>query len=562
MSRIAPPDFPDLAAILWNRGLLGLTLLAAAAWVAQGGENAQESLDEPSLLSLAPPLVAIGAALLWRSIIPALLLGVWCGAWALTGRGATGLFTGLLDSFQVHVLNAVADRDHATILLFSMMIGGMAGICLHNGGMQGLAAHVAKLARTRRRGQGATASLGLVIFFDDYANMMIIGQVMRPITDRLRISREKLAYLVDSTAAPVAAVALATTWIGFEVGTLEASLQALGRPDISAYGLFLRSLAYSYYPFLTLFLVFLVSAAGRDFGAMAKAEKAAITGDRSDLARRDEGADQEASGAERRRSVSAAYALLPIGVLVAAMLVDLMISGTGGSFRQRLTTADPLSSLLRASLLGAMAAVAVTLWGRRLSLRRTMDAWSRGVESVLPGLITLVLAWALAETTEKLGAAAYLGALIDGNIAAGFLPPVVFLLAALVALATGSAWGTMGLLMPLAIPLVWQQADSEARALELIAATAAAVLGGAVFGDHCSPVSDTTILSATACGCDHLSHVRTQLPYALVTAGVATLLGTAPASLGVSPLLCLATSGVALTLIFLAFSKPSDTPVE
>ena len=224
-------------------------------------------------ISILPPLFAIVLALYLRQVIPALFMGVWLGAWAINGFTLPGLWQGLLESFQQHILAAVADADNAAVVLFSLMIGGTVGIISRNGGMQGIVNLIVTWASDARRACLATATMGLAIFFDDYANTLVVGNTMRPVTDSMKISRAKLAYIVDSTAAPVATIAFVTTWIGYQVGLIGESLSYIPDLDSEAYLLFLSTIPYNFYPLLAIAFVFMIALSGRDFGPMAKAEK-------------------------------------------------------------------------------------------------------------------------------------------------------------------------------------------------------------------------------------------------------------------------------------------------
>jgi Na+/H+ antiporter NhaC len=226
---------------------------------------AEEPAREPTWLSIIPALVAIGAALIFRQVVVALFGGVWIGAWLHYGT-LGGAWHGLLDTVQVYILGALADPDHAAIILFTLMIGGVVGIIQKNGGTKGIVRHVVRWARSARRGQLATAFLGTAIFFDDYANTLIVGGTMRPITDALRISREKLAYIVDSTAAPIASLALVTTWIGYEVGLIGTAVSRLPGYEEAAYAIFLNSIPYSFYPILALGFVYAVASSAATSG--------------------------------------------------------------------------------------------------------------------------------------------------------------------------------------------------------------------------------------------------------------------------------------------------------
>ncbi|ACY48533.1 Na+/H+ antiporter NhaC family protein [Rhodothermus marinus] len=494
----------------------------------------------PGWTSVLPPLLAILIALLFRRVVPALFLGIWLGAWLAADVSLSGLWQGLLDSFDVYVRNALADPDHAAIVLFSLMIGGMVGIISKNGGMQGVVNRIIRWAGDPRRGQLAATVLGLLIFFDDYANTLVVGNTMRPVTDRLRISREKLAYIVDSTAAPVACLAFVTTWIGYEVGLVGTAVAQIPGYDESAYSIFLNSIPYSFYPWLALLFVFAVAWTQRDFGPMYRAElRARTTGQvLGPDARIDEAA---AEGREFRppddKPHRARNALIPILVLFVSVLGGLYATGEGETLRDIIGSADSYRALMWGSLLGVLSAAALSIGQRILTLDETMEAWYAGLRSMFFAMIILLLAWALSSITEELRTAQYLSSVLSERLAPGLVPALVFVLAAATAFATGTSWGTMGILLPLVVPLAWHVLaasglHTETEYHHIIYSTVSAVLAGAVWGDHCSPISDTTILSSMASGCDHIEHVRTQLPYALFVGIVAVLLGTLPTGFG------------------------------
>ncbi|MGB7453142.1 MAG: Na+/H+ antiporter NhaC family protein, partial [Lysobacterales bacterium] len=239
--------------------------------------NAAETTPQAagSWIAIVPPLLTIAVALTIKRVIPALFLGIWVGAWIINDFGLVGIWTGLLDTFQVFVANALSNPDHAAIVLFSMMVGGMVSIITRNGGMQGIVNHIVAWADSARHACVATWALGVAIFFDDYANTLVVGNTMRPVTDSMRVSRAKLAYIVDSTAAPVACIAVVTTWIGYEIGLIGDSLSKMDGLDTEAYLLFLNTLPYSFYPILAILFVLMVSASGRDFGPMLESERRA-----------------------------------------------------------------------------------------------------------------------------------------------------------------------------------------------------------------------------------------------------------------------------------------------
>ena len=498
----------------------------------------------PGWLSILPPLLAIGMALLYRRVVPALFFGVWVGAVAAIGFTPWAAFKGLLDTFQVYVLSALADSSHAAIILFSLMIGGMVGIISKNGGTLGIVDRLTGWASDSKRGQVVTGVLGVSIFFDDYANTLIVGNTMRPVTDRLRISREKLAYIVDSTAAPISTLAFVTTWIGYQVGLLGTAIEGIEGFSQGAYSVFLSSLPYNFYPLLALFFVFLVAYTRYDFGPMYRAEKRAReTGEvLGDDAKVDEAASE---GEELEPPEGTPYraltAVIPIIVLVGGVLVGLyatgvQVVGPEASLQDIIGEADSYKALMWGSLLGVIAAAALSLGQGILDLEQTVEAWYEGLKSMLFAMIILVLAWALSEITEVLHTADYLVSILGEALPAGVVPAIVFVLAAATAFATGSSWGTMGILMPLVIPLVWailgQNDMADPAHYHILYSSVSCVLAGAVWGDHCSPISDTTILSSMASGCDHIEHVRTQLPYAFSVGMVAIFFGTLPAGFG------------------------------
>ena len=492
----------------------------------------------PAWISILPPLLAIGMALLTRSVLPALMLGLWLGAWALEGLTAKGAFVGLFASFEVYVTNAVANRDHVTIMLFTFMIAGMVGIISRNGGMRGIVELIIKGANSARRGQLAVWSLGLVIFFDDYSNTLVVGNTSRSITDKLRISREKLAYIVDSTAAPIATVALVTTWIGYQVSLIDDAVATVEGLSLSGYSIFLNSILYSFYPFMAMLLVVLVVTTGREFGPMLKAEqRARTTGVTAPPLTSAVGQDDEAALAMKPGLPPRAMnAIIPVAVMACSIVGGLFLTGEGSSISDIVGSADSYRALMWASLLSAMTAVIMTAAQRLLTLEEIVDAWIAGARFTFVAMVILVLAWSMAEVSSELHTADFLIASLGDSLPATMLPASVFVLAAFTAFSTGSSWGAMGILLPLVLPLTWAvmsgNGQSDPEHLYLLYASVSGVLAGAVWGDHCSPISDTTVMSSLSAGCDHIEHVRTQLPYALLAGGAALLVGTVPISFG------------------------------
>ena len=515
----------------------------------------------PAWYSIVPPLVAILLALIFREVLAALFAGVWLGALAYTGFNPLLATWRTVDTFIVPAL--ADDSGQTQIVVFSLLLGGMVGIIARNGGTLGIVEAVSPVATTPRRGKLATWLAGLTIFFDDYANTLIVGTTMRPITDRLRISREKLAYLVDSTAAPVAAIVPISTWVGYEISLIDQGLQlaaeqnAATNPELaaslassSAFTVFLSTIPYLFYPLLALVLVALVSYTNRDLGEMATAERRAARGDgltrpgSTPVTDTSDSLLQPAEGAPRRWWNAA----LPVLTVVLTVLIGLYVSGSavtgpGASLMDVLGQADPYATLLWGSLAGCLVAMALSLSQRILTLQETLSALVAGMKAMMTAMLVLVFAWSLGAITGEIGTAAFLAQTLGDAIPFGLIPVLVFATAAAMAFATGTSFATMAILIPLVIPLTITLGggvgfDGGSAEVILLGATGS-VLAGAIFGDHCSPISDTTVLSSTASGCDHVDHVRTQLPYALLVAVVGMLLGNIGTAYGLPPGLAL-----------------------
>jgi len=497
----------------------------------------------PFWVSLLPPLFAILFALITKEVVSSLFAGIWVGAWAMNGFSLKGLYFGFLDSMERFVKGAIADSDHVAVILFSMLIGGMVSIISRNGGMAGIVNKLAKYAKSAQKTMLTTWALGLAIFFDDYANTLIVGNTMRPLTDRFRISREKLAYIVDSTAAPISALAFVTTWIGFELSQIETAIADLPEIQMSAYGLFLNSLNYSFYPVLAIFFMLMMILNKVDYGPMLKIERhARATGDVTgvDLDESAEAGDETEELDPVEGKPHRGYnALIPIVLVVFGTLGGLLHTG-GFVFGQDgfpnfdriqdiIGNADSYTALIWGSSLGVASAILLTLFGRILSLKDTMSALVKGFKTMMSAIIILILAWALAATTKELHTADFITNALGDGFSPYLFPITTFIISALISFSTGSSWSTMAILYPLVVPAVWiisgDAGLAESMRFDLLYNTIACVLAGSVFGDHCSPISDTTILSSLASKCNHLSHVKTQFPYALTVGIIAMAIG-------------------------------------
>jgi len=480
-----------------------------------------EVTGAPNIVSILPPLIAIAAAFILRQVIVALFLGIWFGAWAIAGKDLSGLFIGLVDVPQKYALNVMNDTSHILIILLTLFISGMVGVISNNGGLIGLTEHIKRWASNRKRVQLSTVFMGFAIFFDDYSNTLIVGNTMRTLTDKAKISREKLAYLVDSTAAPIASIALISLWIGYEVGLIETAIKNISSLN-EPFAIFIESIAYSFYPILTLIFVLFIAFTGKDFGPMLKAERRAIAGD---PAGNSPVVAIETSQVKRSSSLNA---ILPILTLIITVIAGILLTGQGNTLREILGTANSFSALLLGGFFGSIVAIIMTVIQKTHSLEDAVNSWTNGLSSVTTALVILVLSWALAEVTKELNTASYLATIIGNGISPALFPAIVFVLAGVISLGTGTSWGTMGILIPLVIPLSWSLVSNQngivsPEDMHIIYSSISCVLAGAVWGDHCSPISDTTILSSLASQCDHVDHVRTQMPYALFVGFIALL---------------------------------------
>ncbi len=533
----------------------------------QDSEGQAQITHIPLWLSILPPLVAIGLALLLQEVIISLFVGLWMGAFIAGGMRWVSFsyyFESLFNTVTDYIIVALNNTGHLSVITFSLLIGGMVAIISKNGGMAGVVIHLSAYARSRRSTQFVTWLLGVAIFFDDYANTLIVGNTMKAVTDRFRISREKLAYIVDSTAAPIAAVAFITTWIGAELGYIENGIEMISNwsRTETPYAIFLQSLKYSFYPILTLAFILMLIYQRRDFGPMWQAEEDA---NQQVYSQQEIQADEQTE--EDLSPLPTAGrnpwdAILPILSVILVTILGLWTTGIQSTWQEIVEidpsvqqgwssvwqnmnllwsespgfmmkvgkvigNADSYIGLLWGSLTGVVLAILISAARKSMKLTEGIKWMTTGFKTMLPAILILTMAWSLAITTEQLHTADFLASLVEGSLNPYFLPPIVFILSALIAFSTGSSWSTMAILFPIAIPTAWAVSLAAGLPVEdayqILLNVIATVLAASVLGDHCSPISDTTILSSLATGCNHIQHVRTQMPYAL-TVGMVSLI--------------------------------------
>ena len=510
-------------------GAVVFAVLCGGVWLFSGGHIS------PVIPVILAPVLAFALRNIFIGLGAALFVGcvlLYVPDQPLLGWGkATWEFVFIL--FQ-----QVNDVYLLQIYLFVVAMLGFIFILTQAGGLEILANRCAKWAKDKRSTQFSTFILGLLLFIDDYANSLLVGATMRPLSDKQRVSREKLSFIVDATAAPVAGVALVSTWIGHELGLFQAVNDELALGQ-TGYALFLDALGSRYYCWFMLLFVFFVILSRRDWGPMAKAEQKAAIQPPPPL-------DPEISPTKRISSNSLVPVLLPLSATLVIVLVGIWWDGGGLNKWQGLSSfisitywrevlgasENNISVLLVAGLVGWFLSVTTARMYMRTSWSDVIRATKAGIKTSLTPVFILLLAYAFKEVCTRLETATFLGELLQHTLSAIWFPFFVFLIAAVVAFSTGTSWGTMSILIPVAAPLAYEL-DGGIYGLTTII-TLGAVLDGAIFGDHCSLISDTTVLSSTSTQCPVMDHVRTQMPYAVLVACVAGIYGYLGASFGLS----------------------------
>lgn len=545
--------------------------------------------------TLIPPLLALLLAFLTRNVILSLFLGVLSGTWmvALVSGDLLGSITGAFFNSTDYFIGTLADRWDAGIIMQVLVIGALIALITRMGGMRAIADLVVKIAKGPRSAQITMWISSWVIFFDDYANALIIGPIMRPLCDKYRISREKLAYIVDSTAAPVAGIMLISTWIGTELVNINEGLAIAGVTGVTAYGIFIDTIPYRFYNIMALFFVFATAFLLRDFGPMLKAEiRARTTGETinpgSEVMETEKVIDEEKEEIKENYGILKTSkkvtppniwnALIPVGVLIISAVVLFYTNGAaavgaealeGLSFfeavREAYSNSDASIVLFQAGLLACIVAIIMGFFEKIFTLKDGIETWAHGMKSMLFVCIVLILAWSIGYVIGDLGTAHFLVSNLSDVLPQFIVPALIFIIAAVVSFATGTAYGTMAILLPLCIPLAaaivgitGMEITSSGSAYAYILMCSSAVLTGAIFGDHSSPISDTSILSSMGAGCSLLDHVITQIVYA-VTVGVVVIAGYILVGLGLNVWITLLVMAAILVLILLFVGKKVPT---
>ena len=487
--------------------------------------------------ALIPPVVAIVLALITKEVYSSLFIGILVGGLFYSGFSFEGT---IVHIFEDGIIGVLSDSYNVGILVFLIILGAI--VCLMNkaGGSAAFGRWASDHIKTRTGAQLATVALGVLIFIDDYFNCLTVGSVMRPVTDKHNISRAKLAYLIDATAAPICIIAPISSWAAAVTGFVE------GEDGLS---LFISAIPYNFYALLTIVMMITIAVLNIDFGSMKIHEDNAKKGDLFTTPDRPYG---EATELEDTGKGTVKDLLIPIIALIICCVIGMIYTGgffEGADFVTAFSNSDASVGLAIGSAFALVITILLYVSRRVLGFKECMDCIPEGFKAMVPAIMILTFAWTLKSMTDSLGAAEFVAALIKGSASGivNLLPAIIFVVGCLLAFATGTSWGTFGILIPIVVDAF------QATNPTLMTIAISACMAGAVCGDHCSPISDTTIMASAGAQCNHVNHVSTQLPYAVsvavisfITYIVAGFVQSAWISLPV---------GVVLTLGYLLFMK-------
>ncbi len=459
---------------------------------------------QKSAWSLVPPVIAIVLALFTKEVYSSLFVGIVAGALLYTGFNFEGTLTHTINDGFIAVLS---DSYNMGILIFLVILGAIVSMMNKAGGSAAFGRWAAVHIKSRIGAQVATVILGILIFIDDYFNCLTVGSVMRPVTDKHNISRAKLAYLIDSTAAPICIIAPISSWAAAVAGYLE------GEKTMSV---FLRTIPFNYYALLTIVFMFAMIKTRSEYGPMKKHEANALKGDIYTTEDRPYASMEEVTPAPRGRVIDL---VLPVVVLVICCVIGIIYTGgffDGVGFFSAFENSDASLGLVYGSVIALIFTMIFYLARKVLSFEESMKSIPDGFKAMVPAILILTFAWTLKAMTDSLLAKDFVAGIIQGS-AKGltfFLPCIIFLIAVFLSFSTGTSWGTFGILIPIVVD-AFQNLDPTLMIISM-----SACMAGAVCGDHCSPISDTTIMSSAGAQCNHVNHVSTQIPYAMTVAAI------------------------------------------
>lgn len=482
--------------------LIALLLLAIvpAAIITSGGGSMYATY-----WALVPPLVAIVLALVTKEVYSSLFVGILVGGMYYAGFSFEGTLSHIFNDGFVGVL---ADSYNVGILIFLVILGAMVSLMNRAGGSAAFGHYAKKKIKSRVGAQLMSMLLGVLIFIDDYFNCLTVGSVMRPVTDEHKVSRAKLAYLIDATAAPVCIIAPISSWAAAVAGFVEGE---------DGFSLFIRAIPYNFYALLTIVMMLGLILMKVDFGPMRRHERNALKGDLFSESEGEKKVKQEENIVNTKGKVI--DLLIPIIVLIISCVIGMIYSGgffEGEDFVTAFSNCDASVGLALGSIVAIIITIIIYLMRRVLSFRECMDCLPDGFKAMVPAILILTFAWTLKAMTDGLGAAEFVAGAMErsAGVFMNFLPAIIFLVGCFLAFSTGTSWGTFGILIPIVVN-VFQNSNPSLMIISI-----SACMAGAVCGDHCSPISDTTIMASAGAQCNHVSHVSTQLPYALTVAAV------------------------------------------
>jgi len=522
--------------------LILATVALAIPALAAGEGGADANMFYESIWSLLPPVIAIALALITKEVYSSLFVGILAGGLMYSGFSFEGT---LLHVFNDGIVASVTDSWNMGIIIFLVILGAM--VCLMNkaGGSAAFGRWASKHIKSRVGAQLASVALGCLIFIDDYFNCLTVGSVMRPLTDKHNVSRAKLSYLIDATAAPVCIIAPISSWAAAVAGFAE---------DGQGFTLFLRAIPYNFYALFTILMMVGLVLLKVDFGPMAKFEKNAV--ENGDLF---SGSNPYANAADDTPEDKGIVLdlVFPVATLIICCVIGMIYTGgffSGENFIDAFANSDASVGLMLGSAVALIITIAYYMIRRAMSFKDMMDAIPEGFKAMVPAILILTFAWSLKAMTDSLGAKEYVASVVQGATGIQFLLPlIVFVVGCLLAFSTGTSWGTFGILIPIV-----QSALPMDNPLTIVCISAC--MAGAVCGDHCSPISDTTIMASAGAQCDHVNHVSTQLPYAISCAaisGITYLLAGVLATVGAPALIALPL-GAALMVGFLFVMKKNQ----
>ncbi|EAH5176697.1 Na+/H+ antiporter NhaC family protein [Campylobacter lari] len=554
--------------------------------------DAQANAEFFGVWTLLPPVIAIVLAFITKDVVLSLFIGALSGTFML-GLIENNIYHAIIASFTgfiSKVVNSMASSGNAGILLQVLTIGGVVALITKTGGTKAVALWLSTKAKQAKSSQFATWCMGIFIFFDDYANSLIVGPIMRPVTDKFKVSREKLAFIMDATAAPITGLAIISTWIGLEISLIrsgydlidDATFAHLGiiKEEINAFEIFVQTLPYRFYNLFMLIFVLLTIYTGREFGPMLKAELRARAGKFSHGHEQIDNVEDKVLEPKEHIKLQASNAIIPLAVLIIFSFIGFYFSGYNAledanikmqidaapfslfAFRETFGAADASIVLFQAALLATIVAIILGMYRKIFTLKEAIATWTHGWRTMIMTVIILLCAWSLASVIKDLGTSKYLIDLFSDKTPIYLLPTAIFIFASIISFSTGTSYGTMGILMPLAIPLAMAVGvHNDLNGIELhqyMIINISGVLTGAIFGDHCSPISDTTILSSMGSKCDLLAHVSTQMPYALSVCAISILCGYLPVALGLNVWLGLVFGIIAMIALLFVVGKKVD----